>query len=95
MFDPDSRYATLPTAIHTAADGVEAVYVTRRFLPRAAELLPLGTVAMTEGDRIDLVAFRTLGDPLQYWRVCDANEAMNPEALEGEPGAVLLVALPP
>jgi hypothetical protein len=95
MFDSDSRYATLPTATHTAADGLQVVYVTRRFLPRAAELVPLGRVTVAEDDRLDLVAARALGDPLQYWRVCDANEAMSPEELEREPGAVLLIAMPP
>jgi hypothetical protein len=95
MFDPDSRYAALPTATHTAADGTQVVYVTRRFLPRTSDLVPLGTVMVVADDRLDLIAARALGDPLQYWRVCDANEAMNPEALEREPGAVLLIATPP
>ena len=28
---------------------------------------------VAQGERIDLVSNRTLGDPLAYWRICDAN----------------------
>ena len=92
MLDSDSRYYGLPQVTHVSADGREIVYVTRRFLPRASELTPLGRVVVAERDRLDQIAARLLGDPLQYWAICDANEAMNPEALVDEPGAVLTIA---
>jgi len=91
VFEPDSRYADLPTATHTTVDGRQIVYVTRRFLPRAAALVPIGRVLVTEDDRLDRIAARTLGDPLQYWRICDANEAMNPDELVRRSGSALLV----
>ncbi len=31
-----------------------------------------------EGDRPDLVAFRALGDPEQFWRLCDVNLVRRP-----------------
>jgi nucleoid-associated protein YgaU len=31
-----------------------------------------------QSDRLDLIAARTLGDPLLFWRIADANDAMNP-----------------
>ena len=32
-------------------------------------------------DRLDLVSFRYTGDPLGFWRVCDANAALDPDDL--------------
>jgi len=33
------------------------------------------------GDRLDNIAARHLGDPEQFWRLCDANDAMQPPEL--------------
>ena len=92
MLEPDSRYAKLATATHETADGRELVYITRRFLPGAGELDFQARVLVSEGDRIDQISSRTIGDPLQFWRICDANEAMHPEDLVTHPGSVLFVA---
>lgn len=59
-------------------------YKCRRFLPRGEEMELLGEVTVTEGDRLDLIASRSLGDPEHFWLVCDANNAMNPFDLVGE-----------
>ena len=93
MFEPTSRYAALPTAELVTADGRRARYVTRRFLPPSASLGAAAEVVVTDGDRLDLIASRTLGDPEQYWRICDANDAMHPADLVAEPGARLRVPL--
>lgn len=99
MIDPDSRYAELPLASHRTRDGStpderEIPYVTRRFLPRADALSMLGTVTVKDGDRLDLIASRVIGDPLQYWRICDANEAMDPVDLTCPIGRALHIATP-
>lgn len=94
MFDPDSRYAPLSTAKKVGPDGREHVYVTRRFLPRGDRMTTLLEVAVAAGDRLDLIATRVLGDPLQYFRICDANEAMDPHELTAEPDTRLRVAVP-
>ena len=54
----------------------------------------LAEVTVIRGDRLDLIAARTLGDPEQFWRVCDANDAMNPVILTEEPGRTLRVPVP-
>jgi hypothetical protein len=36
---------------------------------------------ITQGDRLDLVTARYLGDPTQFWRVCDANLVIHPDEL--------------
>lgn len=94
MFDPTSRYAGLPTTEHRTASGRTVVHVQRRILPSAGSLTPLARVVVTEGDRLDLVAARTLGDPLQWWRIADANEGTDPEELVATPGRVLWVSTP-
>ncbi len=33
------------------------------------------------GDRLDLLAWRYFGDPLQYWRIADANPTLDPDEL--------------
>jgi len=94
MFDPNSRYRNLETATHTAADGREIAYVRRRFLPRPETLTPIGEAVVTDSDRLDLIAARTVGNPEFFWRVADANRAMDPADLLAPPGRRLLIAMP-
>jgi hypothetical protein len=70
------------------------VYWKRRFLPAGDTLPLLVEVTVTEGDRLDLIAARTIGDPEQFWRICDANDALNPFDLAEEPGRILRVPIP-
>lgn len=93
MFDPTSRYYRLETATYTTSDGEEITYVRRRFLPRGEDQALLLEVTINEGDRLDLIAHRTLGAPTAFWRLCDANNALNPVDLL-EPGETLRVAVP-
>ncbi|MDP8993236.1 MAG: hypothetical protein M3N31_09345 [Actinomycetota bacterium] len=94
MFDPTSRYAPLETATLTDADGRVIPYKRRRFLPQGRTMPLLVEVAVVQGDRLDLVTFRTLGDPEHFWRVCDANDAMNPSELTGEESVGLRLRVP-
>lgn len=94
MFGPTSRYNGLPTTTIERADGTRIVYVRRRFVPPAErfELLLEHTVA--EGERLDHLAARYLGDPEQYWRIADANAAMQPDDLAAKPGERVRITLP-
>jgi hypothetical protein len=94
MFDPTSRYAALETATLTGPDGRLVAYKRRRLLPRGADLPLLVEVTVGQGDRLDVLTARTLGDPEQFWRVADANDAMNPAQLTAEEGRVLRVPVP-
>jgi hypothetical protein len=94
MFDPSSRYAGLEVAVRARADGRTTAYVRRRFLPRGRDLPLIGEVAVQQGERLDLFTARTLGDPLHFWRVCDANDAMHPLELVAHPARLLRVPLP-
>jgi hypothetical protein len=94
MFDPTSRYEALETATLTSPDGRLVRYKRRRFLPQGESLPLLVELTVTEGDRLDLITARTLGDPEQFWRVCDANNAMHPAALTARVGQTLRVPVP-
>jgi hypothetical protein len=94
MFDPNSRYYNLETTTFSAPDGREIAYKRRRFLPSGEAMSLLVEVSVTQDDRLDLITARTLGDPESSWRVCDANNAMNPIDLTAEVGKVLRVPIP-
>jgi hypothetical protein len=94
MFDPTSRYARLETAELTDRDGRGIAYVRRRFLPQGRRMPLLAEVAVRPGDRLDIIAARALGDPEHFWRVCDANDAMDPQELTKETGRALRVPVP-
>jgi hypothetical protein len=94
MFSPTSRYANIPTASLTDPSGRQIVYVRRRFLPRPESLPLLAEVTVTQGDRLDLITARTIGDPEQFWRVCDASNAMNPVDLTDPIGRTIRVPIP-
>ncbi len=94
MFEPGSRYYYLETATHEGEDGESRRYVKRRFLPQGGNLRTLVETPVNDGDRLDLISARTLGNSEQYWRICDAENAMNPETLEEEPGRTLRVPVP-
>ena len=47
-----------------------------------------------QGDRLDLIAAKYLGDPLMAWLICDANGAIRPDDLVATPGAVLAITTP-
>lgn len=94
MFDPNSRYYDLETAVLETSDGRQLAYKRRRFLPRGLSMPLLARVTVAQGDRLDLVTARLLSDPEQFWRVADANDAMDPADLTREPGSTLRVGVP-
>jgi hypothetical protein len=93
MFDSNSRYAAVETTTLHDADGRAIAYIRRRFLPQGSGMPLLVEVVVGQGDRLDLITARTLGDPEAFWRVCDANDALDPGELE-QTGRRLRVPLP-
>ena len=92
MFGRSSRYYALDNTLYQDKGGQRILYKQRRFLPQGPAL-PLLTVATTKpGDRLDLLAARTIGAPDQFWRICDANNAMNPFELLDESAGTLRIA---
>ena len=89
-----SRYYGIAMTEVVLPNGKTVVYLRRRFVPSPDrfQLLQLHTV--TQGERLDNITARYLGDPEQFWRVCDANNAMRPEELTETVGRRLRITLP-
>ena len=82
IFQPTSRYYAYEIISFETKDGQHIRYLRRRFLPPLDKFTPLHEYVVTEGDRLDNITAQQLGDPEQFWRICDANPIMKPEALE-------------
>jgi hypothetical protein len=93
-FPPTSRYYGIDIATLTDADGEQVPYLRRRFVPPSSRFALLREHVVSEGERMDVIAARELGDPEAYWRICDANDAMRPEELTESNGRRLRITLP-
>lgn len=93
IFAATSRYAGIATAT-LSSGGRDLVYLRRRFLPPAGASTILAAHSVVEGDRLDNITARYLGDPEQFWRLCDANNAMHPDELTADIGRRLRIPLP-
>lgn len=94
MFPITSRYYMTKTAQLSRADGEDVVYLRRRFVPSPERFELLTEHTVTEGERLDNITARYLGDPEQFWRVCDSNGAMRPDELTETIGRRLRITLP-
>ncbi|WP_347351806.1 LysM domain-containing protein [Intrasporangium sp.] len=93
-FGPTSRYHLVDTATWEAPDGRVVTYLRRRFVPSPESFALLEEYAVAAGDRLDNIAAAQLGDPEQFWRICDANAALRPDELTEQPGRRLRITLP-
>lgn len=93
MFSETSRYFRVATAELTTPAGKKIVYLRRRFLPTVAPVHLLAEHTVAQGERLDNITARYLGDPEQFWQLGDANLAMHPAELEAI-GRRLLILLP-
>lgn len=78
MFFSGSRYEKVGMTTVTKADGT-IVRVTKLPLPLQNPLL--GFHRRLDGQRLDLIASHYLQDATTFWRLCDANNSMMPDAL--------------
>jgi nucleoid-associated protein YgaU len=95
-FPADSRYYGFSTLSYTAPNGQNIMYLARRFVPQpgAPNYATIAQHTVQQGDRLDLIAAKYLGDPLVFWLLCDANGAIRPHALVATPGQVLNITSP-
>jgi hypothetical protein len=93
-FPPNSRYANLQTATLETPDGRVTLYLRRRFVPPADRFAEIQQYTVSQGERIDLLASKLIGDPERFWQLCDANNAMTSDDLTETPGRTIRVTLP-
>jgi hypothetical protein len=98
MFEPTSRYHDIETVkmTVTGSRGEPRVvsYKRRRFVPPGSTMTTLVEHTVVQGDRLDNLAARYVGDPEQFWRICDANDVLRPEELTGEVGCGIRIGIP-
>lgn len=90
MLSPSSRYARIDVGAWSR-DGRSVPYLRRRFAPDPAGIAIMATLATPPNSRIDLIAAKLQGDPLLFWKIADANGAMDPAELLSQPGAPLRI----
>ncbi len=93
-FPNTSRYSGIETAQFTTADGRAVAYLRRRFVPPPERFALLQEHTVTAGERLDLLAAQYLGDPEQFWRLCDANGVLRPDDLTDTIGRRIRITLP-
>ena len=94
-FDALSRYRGVPIALHPQAAGEPPLpYLRRRFIAQRRDIAIAAELLISDGDRPDLLAARTLGDSLLYWRLADANALTDPFELTDMPGARIAIPTP-
>jgi hypothetical protein len=98
VFEPGSRYFAIVDATLRVTDpdgGSRTVtYKRRRFLPPPESMNTVVEHTVTQGERPDSIAALYLGDPTQFWRLCDANGVFRPAELVEPVGTVIEVAMP-
>jgi len=97
MFEPTSRYYDIETVKMTVGDEREPrvlSYKRRRIIPSGETITTLVEHTVVEGDRLDNLAARYVGDPEQFWRICDANNVLRPKELTEKIGWIIKIGLP-
>jgi nucleoid-associated protein YgaU len=95
-FPANSRYYGSATLTYVTPVGESIAYLAQRIVPQpgAPNFATVAQHVVRQGDRLDLIAAKYLGDPLIFWLICDANGAINPFALVETPGTVLDITTP-
>ncbi len=94
MFPINSRYYGIATVTLETQDGKQIVFLRRRFVPPPERFDLLTEHTVSEGERLDNITALYLGDPEQFWRVCDANGVIRPGELTETVGRKIRITLP-
>jgi len=78
MFAPNSRYANLPLRTVTDRRGRQVAIVP---VPPAPDQTLRGLHQRRQGQRLDHLAQQYLKEATAFWRICEINDAMTPDAI--------------
>jgi len=91
--NPNSRYYGTGVEQITLPDGTVVAYLSRRIIPQADIYAQTQSYSVADGDRLDNLAARYVGDPILFWMIADANTAFDPEQIVATPGEVIQIPL--
>jgi len=94
MLSITSRYSNVPIKKYAAPDNRIIAYLARRIVPPPERFSTLLVHSVIEGERLDQISAQFLGDPEQFWRIADANNAMQPDDLTRPAGRQIRITLP-
>jgi hypothetical protein len=92
--NPSSRYYGAQIEDYSLADGTPVKYLARRILPQADIYASAQNYVIVDGDRLDNLSAKFLGDPILYWMICDANSATDPDELTSQAQIGLTILIP-
>jgi hypothetical protein len=91
-FGPSSRYAGVEVdALEGEGEDPPVPYLHRRLVPDPERFAEQLRVRVVEGDRRDNLAATHLGSVDLWWRLADANGAVDPRGLTQSPGSMLRI----
>lgn len=97
--NPNSRYYGATVEQITLPDGTVVSYLSRRIVPQPGIYAQTQNYRIVEGDRLDNLAAKYVGDPALFWMIADANAVQDPDALTTTPGETISMpmvsAIPP
>jgi hypothetical protein len=97
MFETNSRYYQIQdtSIVFNDLESGEhkIVYKRRRFLPPLENTGTFVEHVVTQGERLDNITARYMGDPTLFWRVCDVNLILEPDELTDEIGRSIKIAI--
>lgn len=94
LFPVTSRYHGIDTDTLETVEGRTITYIRRRFVPPPERFTQIQEHSVIESDRLDNLSSHYLGDPEQFWRLCDANGVMRPDELTETIGRIVRITLP-
>ena len=75
---PSSRYDDVERYVVPGPDGVPVQVAAS---PRRARPVRLGVHLRRDGERLDHLSAHYLDNSTEFWRICDVNDTMLPDAL--------------
>lgn len=91
LFSVNSRYYEIETNKWCDSSEREFIYLRRRFVPIPKKNPVQIEHIVTQDERLDNITAKYLSDPEQFWRICDANNALRPEELTSTLGRRLRI----
>lgn len=97
--NPNSRYYGAAVKQTKLEDGTEVSYLSRRIIPQPGIYTQTQNYNVAQGDRLDNLAAKFVGDPALFWMIADANATKDADALTETPGETIVMpvvsAIPP